>query len=391
MIHTTTVRVLITLIAVCFLPALGAAEQLPERVLIPDVPFVSWRDAARWQYPDSGIVNPSTAASTDMVLRYRGGDFLRSFDTQEREKWENECQKGATLVDLKRRVAGGDPAAVWLPLTPIGHPVYPLWSSSLAIWDKKLLGEVDEQQQRVTGALLPFASFDLIKKIQQVMKQNGTDPWSFWDSVLMSVRVMIGYDDGRNVIILHDPSFGPAIELPTPDFQRMWEMMGQTYCVSRPKDKVEKETAKKAPATYPKSTPDQDGSRRFVFAYANAAAGNLKQAEEEYRSLSMDSGMPANIRHLALMEMAHLRFISGQRKEAAALAEEAIKFEADDPRSYDLLAAAYQEGGATDAKKKAQDAKTRLGAICQDKNRRARMVDRLRPNVLLFGLFAACR
>jgi predicted Zn-dependent protease len=69
---------------------------------------------------------------------------------------------------------------------------------------------------------------------------------------------------------------------------------------------------------------------------------------------------------------------------AASLAEEAVKFDADDPRSYDLLAAAYQEGGTTDAKKKAQDAKARLGTICQDKNRLTRMVDRLRPNVLLF-------
>lgn len=44
----------------------------------------------------------------------------------------------------------------------------------------------------------------------------------FRESVTAAARVVIGYDDERRVMIVHDPSFGPAWEIGYEDFENMW-------------------------------------------------------------------------------------------------------------------------------------------------------------------------
>jgi len=49
------------------------------RVVIPGVPFISWEEAARLDYHDKSITNPSFPAALGMILRYWGQDvsFLK--------------------------------------------------------------------------------------------------------------------------------------------------------------------------------------------------------------------------------------------------------------------------------------------------------------------------
>jgi len=48
--------------------------------------------------------------------------------------------------------------------------------------------------------------------------------------------VVIGYDDDRKVVILHDPSFGPAWEVGYDDFEMMWALFDHFYVVMYPPD-----------------------------------------------------------------------------------------------------------------------------------------------------------
>ena len=52
----------------------------------------------------------------------------------------------------------------------------------------------------------------------------------------MSARVVIGYDDDRDVTILHDPTFGPAWEVSYQDFDDMWAPGGRTFAAVHPPD-----------------------------------------------------------------------------------------------------------------------------------------------------------
>ena len=48
------------------------AEPLPEQHYIAGVPFVSWGEAAGFDYPNWNVLNPSYTAASQMVWRYWG-------------------------------------------------------------------------------------------------------------------------------------------------------------------------------------------------------------------------------------------------------------------------------------------------------------------------------
>ena len=57
-----------------------------------------------------------------------------------------------------------------------------------------------------------------------------------WESLYNADRVLIGYDDARRVVTLHDGSFGPAWEIGYDDFDTMWAARGRDFMVARPAD-----------------------------------------------------------------------------------------------------------------------------------------------------------
>ncbi|MCK4964248.1 MAG: hypothetical protein KAS54_04135 [Dehalococcoidia bacterium] len=47
-------------------------DTIPAQYIIKGVPFVSWREAARFEYEDKDISNPSTKACALMLVGFLG-------------------------------------------------------------------------------------------------------------------------------------------------------------------------------------------------------------------------------------------------------------------------------------------------------------------------------
>jgi hypothetical protein len=99
----------------------------PGSYTILGVPFIAWREAARWVYPDRDIINPSLPATASMSLTYWHPD-LDPKQTWGRPKAEREerfhlhSANADSLADIKGYLANGIPVSVNPALTPWAHP-----------------------------------------------------------------------------------------------------------------------------------------------------------------------------------------------------------------------------------------------------------------------------
>jgi hypothetical protein len=126
------------------------------------------------------------------------------------------------------------------------------------------------------------------------------------ESVLMACRVVIGYDDPRKVIILHDPSFGPAWELSYADFETMWSFWNRLYIAMYPDD-FARVLAKRSPAPpYPARTAPQHAAEEYVYGYALASVGRRNEAEARLKAGLVIPDLPSGYRHLMLLEIGRL-------------------------------------------------------------------------------------
>src|SRR5437773_10911618 len=81
---------------------------LPPRALISGVPFIVWGDAARLDYHDKNILNPSVPASHGMILEYRGLDrHLVEHSLDAPQGWPTASSEGGTLDSVRSYVARG--------------------------------------------------------------------------------------------------------------------------------------------------------------------------------------------------------------------------------------------------------------------------------------------
>ncbi|MGH7275139.1 MAG: hypothetical protein ACREIQ_11870, partial [Nitrospiria bacterium] len=189
----------------------------PSRALISGVPYISFREAERQDYPDKNILNPSFTASLEMVLKYWGLDSwadLKKKQAEGPQDWVGGLRQAASLIEVKRFIARGIPVMVSPAMTPFAHPPSPVMASqAVALGGVKL-----KERGPYSGVLGRMVSLDSFRQIQEFLLKKYKNPDLIWESLLLSNRVIIGYNDERNVITLHDPSFGPAWELSYDDF-----------------------------------------------------------------------------------------------------------------------------------------------------------------------------
>ena len=83
-------------------------ECIPGRWLIRGVPYVPYRDAAQWSYPDREtltFLNPSYPASMQMISRYWGDNFCDESTgkvaTSEGDSWLENSPGGVGIENLK--------------------------------------------------------------------------------------------------------------------------------------------------------------------------------------------------------------------------------------------------------------------------------------------------
>jgi hypothetical protein len=316
--------------------AQGSTNDVPIRVVIPGVPFVSWNDAAHLEIQDKDVLNPSTTAAFATILKFWGQnlDLLKDHDKafpREPGGWAiTEEGAARSLADLKPLLARGLPVVVYTAMTPFAHPVNPTATTFGAVAKKIKLKEPGPQS-RILPLMAPLETFRSLEEAQ-------LHPW---ETLYETPRVLIGYDDTRRVVILHDASFGPAWQIAYDEFDVMWAARGRGFMVARPNDVSKKDSVS---SDYPARTVDQLAATHWVMGSALAAAGRQNDAEAEIKKGLSLGDIGKGYRHVLFFELAVQRYARGDIGEAINRSEAAAELVPQDPRPWILLAQAYGQG-----------------------------------------------
>jgi len=343
-------------------PGSDVRSSLPASVLIPGVPFIGWREAALLPSVDKDTTNPSFAASFGMVLRHWGQPMSVLTDAdlglpKGGGGWaEYKAGRSGSIDELKAFLARGTPTIVFAATTPIAHAPSPV-VTGLAFGAGLSVGGYGF----VSGILGRMVSLDDFLRLRRAGAERGLDPR---ERVFDADRVAIGYDDHRGVIILHDPSFGPASEVSYSDFLRMWEISGRQYLAIWRREGTPPRPP--GPAAYRQPTPDEHAARRFALAYALSSLGKSQEAEEQLRAGLAIEGIGDGYRHLFLLELAPLLAARGDQDAALTAAQDAIALLPEHHRGWKALARILWRIRGKEADDRAGEAETKARnlAVC---------------------------
>lgn len=319
------------------------APTLPSKALILGVPYVSWNEAAQLRYEDKDVLNPSHVATGKMIRRYWGQETFKLFQFGPEDYLPNEWkgvntpESGQGLDDLKRWIARGVPVGITLPFTPHAHPVpfvAQLFAGSkgLTLPDRgpssQGFGRWAASQHQFGPA--PGAS-------------GGGRLLFFRVGLDVASRAVIGYDDERKVMILHDPSFGPAFEMDYGEFEANWRLDGMQYMARPPAGYAEFVAKRPAGKPYAPRTPDMQAAVHFAYGYGFSEIGRPSEAEREFEKGLTIPGVGNGYRHMLAYELAFHRKASGRVDDAIALLRQAIDALQEAPGPYLLLSEIYKE------------------------------------------------
>lgn len=325
--------------------AVSAGEPDPPRFVIEGVPFVSWSEAERMDYPDKDVLNPSLAAAWAMISRYWGHESVAELMRADEQSWGTiDTAQDASLGDLKAALRQDGPLVVIPALTPWAHPMPDSALLFMQSGGAKTPRELrDPSTSRLLGVL---ASIKTLKRL----KWFPSDP--FLEALRVAARVMVGYDDQRGVILLHDPSFGPVLEVPYAEFESMWSPAGAYYMSVQPRDPA----AVPAPAGALSLEPsaEQQALRYWVYGYAQASIGKIDEALRLYRRGLEIPDISDGSRHVLLVEVA---LCHREKRDSAAALEAARQAAELVPEHYVgwlLLGNLYAESSVADRRELAR-------------------------------------
>ena len=362
---------------------------LPPRALISGVPFISWGDAAKLDYHDKNILNPSVPAAEAMVFEYWGQDRrVVATGAGAPEGWTNAGGEGVTLDSLRSYIARGIPVIVNLAMTPVAHFADPnaaaiatmLGSGRLAGGANLTKQQYEQGQQLVaqyagiwSGVLGKMVPPDTLRTWSDRL---GTKVWQ--ESLLLSSRVVIGYDDDRKVVILHDPSFGPAWEVGYDDFEMMWRLFDHFYAVTYPPDFAKRLDTRSGSRPYAARTAGQHAAESFVFGYALASVGRLSDGKERMAAGLGAPYVPPGYRHLFLLELASVAEAMGDTAGAVSGYEAAGKIVPQHHRPW-MYESRLAEGA------KAAELRRKAEKLCADAKAQEALAHALPHDFTMFG------
>lgn len=364
----------------------GQSRGAAPPAIIPGVPFITWAEAARLEYRDKAILNPSFAASLGMILKYWGQDHLELLKRGGDEAvptspggWGvTEARAAKGLDEVKSFVDRGIPVFVSPALTPTAHIPGPHvfgWAE-IDPGLRRLIGEERGPRSGVLGRMLALDTFRRLEEGGRVTP---------WESVFVSSRVVIGYDDRQKVIILHDPSFGPAWQLGYDEFEKMWAAINRGYMAVYPPNYGDV-LAKRSPASpYPVRTPDHQAAVHYVFGYALSSVGRVVDAEEQFRKGLAIPGIRNGYKHLLLFELALHQRTRGNTEEAIATAQKVIELLPQHHRPWEFLAQVYRSSFLPGWEQKAADAQRKAEALCSDSKAQNTVAKALAQEFFIFG------
>ena len=368
--------------------ALAVAEPTPvgvpsagssARALIAGVPFISIREGCAIEHPSLTFEHPSSRAAHMMALRYHRPeartweDYLKATDDQKgslREDWGHA--KG--LDELRAFLSAGDPVIVVTARTPYAHELYGVFEMLLSLGaggqPSVNLQDLDSQDysSRILGRMV---GLDIHRKIGEMKlanaedtgtADNGADGESPQDAPRMNplhesatrcARVVVGLDPARRVVIVHDPVFGPAWEVPYDDFEVMWSAADHMYCVLAPRDGTRPFVA--TTSAYPPRTSDQRAAEHYLYGYSLAATGKATEADERYRAGLSVEGLSPGYRFLFLQERGFLAYRQERWEQAVSLLRQAAEQIPQAPGPWFRMAQICRDTGAAGGKSAADE------------------------------------
>jgi hypothetical protein len=357
---------------VALFPAM-AEDALPAKAYIEGVPFVEWHDMRDAEFPNSDVVNPSYTASAEMMFRYWGGDFLAYSGTQaEYPGWTSSGGANGRLEDLKSLLARGVPVHVSPATTPEAHRLYVVPKMCAAFQDVKYTAP-----RPASGALGEMIVLEAVDQLRAGGCETGLN-----DSVFLATRLLVGYDDERQVFVMHDPSLGPNLELGYEEFERMWRATAAKYWAVHPES-----IPVEAPArvgTVRGRTSDDDAAVALFRAYGLEIAGRYAEAEPVLREALALEGLSAGRRHLLGLELAVTLNETGRCDEAISTARQANAQFGDYALGHALLGNLLACSGDRSASKEAKRDLSRAKGLCSAKAQR-RVADELGRDFHVMG------
>ncbi|MFN8582394.1 MAG: hypothetical protein U0163_15645 [Gemmatimonadaceae bacterium] len=159
---------------------------------------------------------------------------------------------------------------------------------------------------------------------------------------MMAARVVVGFDDARKVIILHDPSFGPAMERrPMRSRPRGVPPAEERRTSSCPKAAaLVASHAKDAP--YRARSADERAAERYAMTYAAVATGQFDVAEKTARDAVKMLEASDGYRHMLNLSWDWMLKAQNRAPEAIAVLEESLKWVNDSPMGWQVLSQLYK-------------------------------------------------
>jgi hypothetical protein len=356
-----------------------------QTVLIHGVPYVSWHEAAKVAI-DSGPVyrNPSILATQAMLRAYWTID--QSDQAPDTTLLACCTTTGELRVDsatsfdvLKPLLASGRPVVVDLALTADGH----VFSPNLVFGRKLGLGPKVKWPEGVAssmlGAVMPLWVVDSFRAAL-----SGFSP--VYETLIAARRIVIGYDETRRVVIVHDPSFGPAVEIPQDDFDRMWAAATRRYRTLEVSDADSVTRRRASAAPYRGRTTEERAAQLWVQGTVRATLAMAPEAEQSLRAALALPGLGPGYEHLVQLDLGAVLIQQKRYGEAIIALQRAAALVPENPRGWELLADAAGAAGNEELADEAAGKATKTRQVSDRAGLRQRLDEAIPADVWLYLL-----
>lgn len=336
-----------------------AQEPVPASVYIDGVPFVGYHAARDAEFPGSDVTNPSYAAVAQMMFGYWGEDFLvRARAGAMPEGWTQSGGEDGSPGDLKALLARGIPVIVVPATTPEAHRLYPMTK----MW-AELQSVAYEAPHATSGALGEMISHRAVEELREGGCEMGLN-----DSVILASRLLLGYDEERQVFIMHDPSLGPNLEFGYEEFLGMWRVTGGKYWAYHPEAIPAEPPGRRADVRA--RTADDEAAVALFRAYGLEITGLYPRAESLLREALTREGLSVGRRHLLGLELAVSLNESGRCAEAVEVARQANAVFGDYALAHAVLGNLLACSGDPAASREAKREMDRARSLCGEEVQR---------------------
>jgi len=150
--------------------------------------------------------------------------------------------------------------------------------------------------------------------------------------------VIVGYDDDLKLWYLHDPSFGPALEVSYAEMDRMVQPEGRSAGALVPDDLEARVSARSRASQYRARGANELAAWEFVNGYAASGTGDLAEGERRFRAGLSIPDVSLGYRLLLTYELALSVANLGRSEEALGLARDAAHLVPDHSGPWHLMA-----------------------------------------------------